>query len=190
MKRLESREVKSLVRNRIKKIRENLSLEEKNLLEKRIYEKFFNLEIVKNSKTFLSYMDFKNEVPTRKINETLIKLGKTLNLPKIIQGDMVAVLNNNRFEIGKYGISEPLGERFYKNIDVIIVPGVAFNRNGDRIGFGKGYYDRFLSEGIYKNSLKIALAYDFQINDEFSGEDFDIKMNIIITDKEVIVVGE
>lgn len=190
MKRVENKESKILVRNRIKKIREKLSVEEKNLLEKKIYEKFFTLERVRNSQTFLSYMDFKNEVPTGKINETLIKLGKVLTLPKIIQGDMVAVLNNNQFEIGKYGISEPLGENFSENISVVIVPGIAFNRKGDRIGFGKGYYDRFLSKEICKNSLKIALAYDFQINDEFSGEEFDIKMDIIITDKEVIVVGE
>ena len=185
---MKSKEAKTLVRNEIKKIRENLSIDEKNLLEERIVEKFFNLEIVKNSDTFMSYMDFKNEVPTKKINETLIKLGKTLALPKIIKEDMVAILNNNQFEIGKYGISEPLGDRFSKNIDVVIVPGVTFNRKGDRIGFGKGYYDRFLANENYRNTFKIALAYDFQINDNFVGEDFDIKVDLIVSDKEIIEI--
>ena len=58
---------------------------------------------------------------------------------------------------------------------------------GDRIGFGKGFYDRFLSYEKYKNSHKISLAYDFQIDNNFSGEKFDIKIDKLITEKEILI---
>jgi len=69
---------------------------------------------------------------------------------------------------------------------LIIVPGVAFDLNLNRIGYGKGYYDRFLSK-VSKNVPKIALAYDFQVLESISEGENDIKMDMIITEKRIII---
>lgn len=88
---------------------------------------------------------------------------------------------------GAYGIYEPSVVKKAKesDMDVIFVPGLAFDRNGGRMGFGKGYYDRFL-----KNSrgIKIGLCYDFQLFDFIPTQSHDVPMDYIITEKETIKV--
>lgn len=181
---------KDIVRKKIKEIRENLKIEEKHRLSSIIIEKFLNLEEIKKSKVIMSYMDFKNEVETRELNKKLLKIGKKVLVPKIYENDkIVPVVLKDEYEIGKYGIIESKGESFLENrIDIIIVPGIAFNERGDRIGFGKGYYDRFFSEYFKKNKiiLKISLLYDFQIDNSFVGENHDEKIDILITEQRII----
>lgn len=86
---------------------------------------------------------------------------------------------------GEYGIFEPKSKKIFdKNkIDLVLVPGIAFDRFGARIGFGKGYYDRFLKD---LSAFKIGFCYDFQIVDKIDISSHDIKMDMVITDKEVI----
>lgn len=86
------------------------------------------------------------------------------------------------------GILEPIDDSIVvkkEDIDLIIVPGTVFDREFNRIGYGGGYYDRYLEDIAYKNN-KVVLAYDFQIIDKIESEEHDIKMDLIITDKEVI----
>lgn len=85
---------------------------------------------------------------------------------------------------GAYGIYEPIivNQAFVDEIDIALIPGIAFSKNGDRLGFGKGYYDKFLSD--FKG-IKIGLCYDFQICDEIPVSSHDIKMDAIITEKRI-----
>ena len=71
------------------------------------------------------------------------------------------------------------------NIDVILVPGLAFDRNGGRMGFGKGYYDRLLESS---KAVKIGLCYDFQILEKIPTESHDVPMNFVITEKEILEI--
>lgn len=85
---------------------------------------------------------------------------------------------------GAYGIREP-----YKTvpipvsaIDVAVIPGVAFGKHGERLGFGKGYYDRFLADF---NGIKLGVCYDFQLLDALPTDNYDVTMNTIITEKRI-----
>lgn len=180
-------EIKKCLRKKIRKIRESLSFEEKENLSAIIIKKFLEDDILKNSKTIMSYMSFKNEVETSKLHNQLLELGKIILLPKMIDGNIIPIKISKEFSSGNFGVIEPIGDEFLEDIDLIIVPGVVFNKKGDRIGFGKGFYDRFLSFEKYKNSYKISLAYDFQIDNNFSGEEFDIKIDKLITEKEILI---
>lgn len=90
-------------------------------------------------------------------------------------------------ERGAYGIYEPtvIKEASEKDMDVIFVPGLAFDRNGGRMGFGKGYYDKLLQNGKGK---KIGLCYDFQLFDSIPTQSHDVPMDCIITEKETIEI--
>ncbi|HEC88549.1 MAG TPA: 5-formyltetrahydrofolate cyclo-ligase, partial [Thermoplasmata archaeon] len=88
---------------------------------------------------------------------------------------------------GEYGILEPRKEflRIENNADIFIIPGIVFDEDGNRIGYGGGYFDRFLSD--FKGK-KIALAYEFQIIKKMPNEKHDVKMDFIVTDKRIIKV--
>ena len=81
-------------------------------------------------------------------------------------------------------IEEPIGEEYTGKIDLIIVPGVAFDKEGNRIGFGRGYYDRFLEN--YSDSVKISIAYDFQLVEKIEAEKHDKKVDIIFLKNNLI----
>ncbi|MGF6906694.1 5-formyltetrahydrofolate cyclo-ligase [Fusobacterium sp. PH5-44] len=137
-----------------------------------------------NFNTIMSYVSFRNEVKTNKINDYLINTGATLVLPKISNDTLFPIETNNLddFVISKFGIKEPIGKIFDKKIDIIIVPGIVFDKNGNRIGFGKGYYDKFLQK---HNGYKIAISFDLQVVDSIPSEIFDEKVDLIITEKKI-----
>ncbi|HBJ98269.1 MAG TPA: 5-formyltetrahydrofolate cyclo-ligase [Clostridiales bacterium] len=137
-----------------------------------------------NAESFFIYVDFRNEIKTDKIINFL--KNKLVLLPKIDGEEMYAVKKEEETKLNKYGILEPKSSNAYTGkIDVCIIPLVACSKKGDRIGFGKGYYDKFLKS---TNSLKIGLAYSWQVLDNFESEPFDEKLDIIVTEKEIIEV--
>lgn len=93
--------------------------------------------------------------------------------------------DRTRLSLGAFQIEEPQGDETsdISDIELIIVPGVAYDRAGNRVGRGKGYYDRLLSTS---RATKIGMAYDFQIVDSIDAEDHDVRVDMIITDKSVI----
>lgn len=177
---------KKELRAKIKKIREGLLFEEKNRLSENITNKFLELEEVKKAKVIMSYMDIKNEVQTKKLNENLKQMGKKVLLPSVEDLGIKVYEDNELYKKSKFGVLEPFGEEYRGNIDIIIVPGIVFNSSGDRIGFGKGYYDKFLSKNIYKKSLKISIIYNFQLVNDFLGEEFDQKIDMLVKENDVL----
>lgn len=175
---------KNILRKEIKILRENLSETLKKENSQKIIKKLLELDEIKNSKAIMSYIDFKNEVETRELNEILKSQGKIVLLPKILNDEIIVFYDEENYELGKFGVEEPRGKIYSSNIDLVIVPGIVFNELGDRIGFGKGYYDKFLAKN--KNSKRVSMAYDFQINNNFSGENFDEKIEVIVTEKRLI----
>lgn len=185
--------LKDTVRKKIKFKRENLSLEEKIKLSTKITENFFKnfKKELEEAKIVMSYMDFKNEVMTDKLNKKLKSMGKKIVLPKISEDKsrIIPTEAERKFIKGNFGILEPIGKEFLGDIDIVIVPGIAFNTKGERIGFGKGYYDKFFdslkSQGK-KTPLKVSLIYNFQIDERFKGEEHDEKVDALVTETEVI----
>lgn len=92
--------------------------------------------------------------------------------------------DRSSLRLGAFQIEEPQGDDTINvdEIEMIIVPGVAYDKTGNRVGRGKGYYDRLLSA---TKALKVGMAYDFQIVDEIDAEPHDVKVDIVITDKNI-----
>ena len=105
---------------------------------------------------------------------------KTFLYPLVVENNIVAV-KSEKFKIGAYGIKEPIGDAFNDKIDAVIVPMCSYDKHLNRLGFGKGYYDRFLKDN---DTLKIGVAFACQQADNIDVTETDIKMDIIITEKE------
>lgn len=110
---------------------------------------------------------------------------KTFVLPVVCGDDMVIKRYEGRTSLrtGAYRILEPVGDEFtaYDQIDLIVVPGMAFDRQGHRLGRGKGYYDRFLCQPDLAKAYKLGIAFEFQILEEVPTDRHDILMDEVLT---------
>ncbi len=154
----------------------------------KISERVINSKEYKNAKTIMVYSQIGSEVNLESlINDALFK-NKTVCFPRCIketkQMDAVPVLDLSNLKSGAYGIKEPVGDGIDpKEIDLCIVPIVAFTKNKDRLGYGGGYYDRFL---LRTDGIKMGVAFSFQEIDNVFPEKTDIPLDIIVTETEVI----
>jgi len=178
---------KQEVRNIILKLRkaqkEDISLEK----SKEICKKLENIPEFKSAKTVLVYLSKKEEVRTDYIIKQLLKQGKCITVPCVNEKNLILSEYNEdcKLEKKEFGVLEPKEIKPVNNseIDCIIVPGVAFDLEKNRLGHGCGYYDRLLN---ISNAYKIGIAYDFQIINNIPIEEHDKKMDLIITEKRVI----
>ena len=179
---LNKKEARTLIKER----RMNLSKEYIDVASDKIFEKLLQNEDFKNAKVVMSYMDFKNEVKTNKINNFIKNSGKILVLPKVIDKEtMIVIEDKNQYILSPFGNKEPDGEEYKGNIDIIITPGVAFDRDKNRVGFGRGYYDRFFVK--HSSAKKIAIAFEKQIIDEgIETDKYDKKVDVLITENNII----
>lgn len=166
--------------------------ENKAKYDKNIYDNFVNSDWYKKAETLFIYVSYNNEVDTHKLIKKFLNDGKIVCVPKVLSKDegMAAIKIDSFDELrpGAYGILEPYNfdKKVNENdIDVVLLPGLAFDKNGGRLGYGGGFYDRFLRK-TRDDAKKIGLSYDFQIIEEVPREDFDEKVCSIVTDKETI----
>tara|TARA_Y100000310_G_scaffold151292_1_gene150900 strand:- start:1547 stop:2101 length:555 start_codon:yes stop_codon:yes gene_type:complete len=155
---------------------------------KQIEKSLFSLEEYKNSKNVMFYVSFGNEVETHDMIKKALK-DKVVIVPKVVFGEIKPSLLGDFSQLipcGKFDILEPMEPVFYnaKNIDLVVVPGIGFDRKGVRVGYGYGFYDKFLKN--LPKAVKIGVGYDFQVVDEIQKENHDVSMDLIVTDKEVI----
>ncbi len=184
---------KKSLRKQILENRGRLSEEDLMKYSKNIAEKLYDMNFYKTAKRIMSFISFGDEVNTHDIIKDSINRGKSIVVPITIPDTkelkVSEILGFSELETGYYDILSPKKEfiRFVdpSTIDLILVPGVVFATNGYRVGYGGGYYDRFLSK-IDKNVKKIGLAFDLQIVEKVPTEDFDIPVDIIITEKGII----
>ncbi|MFL7797564.1 5-formyltetrahydrofolate cyclo-ligase [Clostridium chauvoei] len=185
---------KKELRDKVLLIRDNLNAKEKIEKDNNILSKLLNTELYKNSTNIFTYISYGSEVDTKELINKSLKNGKKIFVPKTIKESRemkaINITSLENLTKDKYGILEPIS--FDKNIDknkldLIIMPGSVFDSNGNRIGYGGGYYDRYLLD-IYKENNKVALAYDFQVKDNLLVDEHDIKVDYIITEKRLIKV--
>ncbi len=181
---------KKIIRQQIITARKNLNLDFVNQTEDVIYDKFVNSNFL-NFNSYLVYSDFGNEVRTKRIIDYLLDHNREVYLPKCNVFDEtfvpIKISKNTKYSVNKYGISEPaedIKENELIKLECVIVPGIAFDVNGNRIGFGCGYYDKFLKE--HNLLFKIALCYDFQVIDNIKSSEHDVPMDVIFTEKRII----
>lgn len=138
------------------------------------------LKILKNFNTIGLYVSFDDEINTYPLLTELLKLNKTIAVPKIINQEMklYKLESMNDLEKGFYNIMEPKSMQEV-NPECIVVPLIAFNSRKYRIGYGGGYYDRYLKD---KKMVKIGMAYSF-MNIEFTEDSYDVALDVIVTEK-------
>jgi len=180
---------KQILRREILKLRDGLLPEERGEKSKRIRGKLFALPEFKAAKTVLFYSAKGSEVETKRAIKKTLSSGKKVGLP-IVKGKNLffsQILQFGELSPSTFGILEPKECRpiSLDKADLTIIPGIAFDTQGNRIGFGKGFYDRFL-EKIPERVLKIGLAFELQITATVPKTLTDIPVDKIITEKRII----
>ncbi len=182
--------MKEKLRKKIKEKRKKQSKEENRKKSKEIKERLFSLKEFKEAETVLFYISYNSEVFTHDIIlESFYK--KNIIVPISNPVDCTLILSHlknwEELNVGSYGILEPRVEKIRKtnieDIELIIVPGVAFDEKGNRLGHGKGYYDKLLDK---TNATKIGLAFEFQISENIPTGKHDKPVDMIITEKRII----
>jgi len=184
---------KKSLRKKVLEKRSKLSKEDIIQYSKTIAEKLYEMDYYINAKRIMSFISFKDEIHTHDIIKKSLNRGKSIvvpiTIPETREMKVSELLDFSELEIGFYDILTPKKEfiRFVdpNTIDLILVPGVVFAEDGYRVGYGGGYYDRFLSN-LDNEVMKIGLAFDLQIVDKVPTESFDIPVDIIITEKRII----
>ena len=139
------------------------------------------------AQTILAYYSLPDEVCTHQLIDELIAEGKTVLLPKVLDAGRMELrryTGPHDLTEGAYGIMEPVGEPFtdYALIDIALIPGMAFDASGHRLGRGRGYYDRFLNSqwSMVNGQWLIGLCFDFQKVPVLPSDDHDIPVDIVI----------
>jgi len=185
---------KESLRRKFLQQRSSLSREDWENLSQKILNRFFELELWEKVKLLTCYVSFNNEVNTLPILREAIKQNKQVAVPRVNANkdglSFYEIKDIERdLELGSFKILEPIPERT-KQIspeipELHIVPGIVFDKKGFRIGYGRGYYDKFLNT-ISQEAIKVALAFDFQVIDKIPVGVNDIPIDLIITDKKII----
>lgn len=189
---------KEIIRSKFKEVKKQLSNDEKNFLDKKIEEKIFNLTQYLDSEIVLAYMASKIEINLDNIILESINKNKKVAIPRCddsgvneYEMDFYFINKIDDVVINQYKIREPkkLENKFFyedlkdKNI-IMFLPGLAFDKQGYRVGYGRGYYDRYLNKNCFKG-LKIGLCYELSLIEKIDYQDNDVPVNILITEKQI-----
>ncbi len=164
----------------IKKLRTHESCQEKSSA---IKDTLVSMDEFEKAANIFIYLSDGVEVGTREIIDTALNNGKDVYCPMMVGDGIEAGMYATDLRPGKFGIMEPKTPSKLLKFDLIIIPGVAFGRDGSRAGRGGGHFDRFLAKTTGK---KIALAFDFQIVDKIDTQPHDVPVDMIITETQII----
>lgn len=185
----DARNYKKELRRIFLKTRSELAAED--IIEKsaKIMSRLFSLSEFRGAKTIMFYVDAGNEVKTRDGITKALSEWKRVVVPKVKKGyGLLAIEIKSLDELspGTFGILEPAGEKGIspEEIDLVVVPGVAFDKRGNRMGYGAGYYDSFLPK-LRPEVKKVAIAFEMQVTDSLPAEEHDVKMDLIITENTI-----
>ena len=167
-----------------------MSTEEVVLKSRVITDKLLSLPEYRKADRIFTYVDCNNEVITRDLITKAWEAGKHIAVPRCRNKrmDFYEIRDFKELSPGKFGIPEPVTEvRADWEDALMIMPGVAFDRSLHRIGYGGGYYDRYLS--LHRTLFCIALAYDLQLFTSLPFDEHDILPDLLITELEVLKIS-
>lgn len=178
------KETKTQLRRSWKEVR--ASVPDRDNKNRQIQEKFLTDSAMKQAKSVFLYLSFGSEVDTIPILEELLRRGVRVSVPRCHKEtrtmDAVAITHLSQLKPGAYGILEPepaLPIISPKEIDLAVVPALAFDKEGYRLGYGGGYYDRFLAEF---SGISVGLAFSDCITEHLPREEFDKPVDVVITE--------
>ena len=181
-------ETKQDIRNRVLKLRNNLSKKEWEEKSQKIVENVTAHPVFLSAEEIYCYVDFRNEVGTKRLIEKCWEMNKKVAVPRIEGSKMEFYYIKSWSDVrsGHWGILEPYtDQRAEANLACVITPGAVFDKCRNRIGYGRGYYDTYLYNHPSYNT--IALAFDLQILDDIPFEEHDIRPQMIITEEHIYV---
>lgn len=180
---------KIILRKKYSGLRQQIPLKDVAINSEFINQKLLNSQAYQKAKSIFTYIGVKNEVGTFQLIESAIQAEKIVAVPKTFPNGIMKFYTIKSIEglsLSKFGLLEPneMAHEIIPDQDTLmIVPGVVFDISGNRIGFGAGYYDRYLHNNLYGKA--IALAFSNQVIEEVPSELWDIKMSAIITENAV-----
>jgi 5-formyltetrahydrofolate cyclo-ligase len=184
---------KKEIRKRILQIRNAMSPEEIAAKSRQIVGRLIELDDIRNASTIMVFLNFGSEVQTDGFISWGWEMGKRIIVPLCRPEDremMPCIINDFAdLEVGHYGIREPRAERMaivpLEEIDAILIPAVVFDKSGHRVGYGGGYYDRFLPR--IPRAARIGAVFACQIVPEVKADPHDIPAQRIVTENGVVV---
>ncbi|MCB9187849.1 MAG: 5-formyltetrahydrofolate cyclo-ligase [Flavobacteriales bacterium] len=177
-----TKEEKEELRSRMLALRKQLNPKEKRRLDHDICERLKRIIIRKDAQVVHAYLPIKGEVDITPFINWLLKKGVQVICPKVLpkrQLENLVFTGFDNIEVGEFQTIHPSGNHLYDGpIDVIVMPGLAFDKELNRLGYGGGYYDRFLLKHL--DSLKVAVQYGFQVHETIPIEDHDVKVDTLL----------
>ncbi len=177
---------KAELRRRLKKQRAALSMEQAAAGSEQAVRHILACDAYRKARCIMGYLSFGRELSVDPVLEQALADGKLVAVPQIISAtEMRAVLlrDMHSFEPDRYGIRsvrEPVKEAEPSALDLILVPGVAFGRDGSRMGMGAGYYDRFLPRAV--NAVLLGVAYDALLQESLPCDAHDVRMHFLASE--------
>jgi 5-formyltetrahydrofolate cyclo-ligase len=179
---LTKKQIRSKILLRLKTQKE----EDRNRKSKLIKDKLFRTPVFKKAKIVMFYISFDGEVNTQDMIKEAHRLGKIVAVP-VCKRQRITIrpcVLQNKAELkkGPYGICEPAVKKYIKleDLDLVLVPGIAFDKKGNRLGRGKGCYDYFLKR-VTRDTASIGLAFDFQILPYLPATTTDVKIGKVVS---------
>ena len=173
---------KKELRRAIREQKRAMTAEEISLRSQRLAELFFATLAYQKASTIYGYLPYNQEVRTIPILQRALDDGKQVAVPKIYGDTMRFLYLSDLSKVAEndMGIPEPIADEpvAEDKLALVLMPGVAFTKSGDRMGYGGGFYDRFLS--AEPNHPTIALCYDFQMVESLPTEEFDIPVDLVL----------
>lgn len=183
--------LKKDLRTKIRRKREQISSDERAQMSEAILKNVLSLNEYKKCQTLLCYVSTEMEVDTINIIGSALKDGKKVAVPRCVENlpliEFYCIKSLSELENGSYGLLEPKAEpqnRYEGNDGLCILPGLAFDKFGGRLGYGKGYYDRFL-QNFKGDAFGICFSKILSDSPLPTGR-FDIPVKAVVTDKEII----
>ena len=186
---------KGPVRTEMRRLRQELAPADREAWSRRIIEELWGLEAFARARRVVFYAAAGGEVETLPLIERWIEEGRKVILPRV-EGDVMTLVEMDGLDDlgpGYRGLLEPrpgAGQKVpWKEVEVALVPGLAFDIEGNRLGRGGGHYDRALPR-LGPKALKIGLAFDFQVVERLPAEARDIPVHLVVTETRVIEAGK
>lgn len=165
---------------------ENRDMKERALIEN-FYKAISETDGAGMRRSFLIYLSFSSEAPTDGLIERLLSDGADVYCPRTENGIVTAVKFGEDFSLSSNGIREPIGQPFEGETDYVVLPLLAVDKHGNRLGYGGGCFDRYLA--TRKKAKRIAFCYDFQLVDELPTERFDESADIVVTNNRILYIN-
>ena len=174
---------KKELRKKYTKVRADV--EDKEGKDRLIRKNLRELDIYKKAKSVFVFISYKSEVDTRGIIEDILADGKKLLVPLVKGSEMIAVevKGIDDLEPNKMGILEPKSGNEVTDVDLTITPGLAFDKNGFRLGYGGGYYDKFFAK---VDTIRMGIGYSDQYVESLVHEDYDKALEYLLTEEGLI----